>query len=119
MKQASYTTGFVAYWAKRKGKTGLLKVPVAIQIHPLVFEIPCFAAQCAVECLTDDRPGRSPAFAEVLSHRLRMLCSADGPIAIVVDLNVVRSPCQRDRKIGGEAQTNGRSKALWPGANLA
>jgi hypothetical protein len=91
---------------------------MAIQIHPLIFEIPCFAAQRALKCDTYDRPGRSPAFAEVLAHRLRMLCSTDRPIPIVVNLDVFRSPCQRAWKIGGEAQTYGRSKALWPWANL-
>ena len=33
-----------------------------------------------------------PAFVESLTHRARMLGRADGPVAVVVDLDVARTP---------------------------
>src|SRR2546423_542868 len=48
-----------------------------------------------------------------------MLAAADGPVTIVIDLNVVRAPREGDREVGGEAQTHRRAQALRPGFDRA
>ena len=43
-----------------------------------------------------------------------MLAAADRPVAVVVDLDVLRSPNDADGEVGGEAQADGRAQALRP-----
>src|SRR5258708_21230645 len=113
VKQTS-DPAFVADWAKRERKECLFEIPVAVEKHSLVLQKRCFTGEGARKRLPDNGPGRSPALGEVLSHGDRMLVTADGPIAVVIDLHMLGSPCQRDRKVGGEAEADGGAQALRP-----
>src|SRR5258706_3232279 len=113
MKQAG-NAGFVTDGAERKREECFLKVAVAIEEHPLIFEKGCFTRERAGKCFADYRPRCSPAFREILTHGDRMLLTADRPIAIVVDLHMPWSPGQRNREIGREAETDGSTQALGP-----
>ncbi len=104
----------IADGAKREGKECFLKISVAIEKHPLVFQKGCFAREGARKRFPDYGPRRSPALGEVLPHGVRMLLTADRPVAIVIDLHMLRSPSKGDRKVGGEAETDRGTQALGP-----
>src|SRR5882757_4123523 len=114
MKQSTDAARLVPDRAEREGEERLLQIAIAIEEHPLIFQIGSLARQRALERLADHRPGRSPAFREILSRRMGVLGATDRPIAIVVDLRMVRSPNERNRKIGGDAEAHGGAQTLRP-----
>ncbi|HEY4305992.1 MAG TPA: two-component regulator propeller domain-containing protein, partial [Gemmatimonadaceae bacterium] len=119
MEEAADAAGFITDGAEGKREEGLLKIAIAIKEHPLVFEIGSFAGLGAYERFADDGPGRGPAFGKILAQGMRVFLTADGPIAIVIDLDAVRTPRERDGEIGGEAKADGGAKALRPGIDRA
>jgi hypothetical protein len=48
-----------------------------------------------------------------------MFATADRPITIIVDLDVVGSPRQRDGEVRSDAEADRRAQALRPGADRA
>src|SRR3977135_326849 len=111
MKQTS-DSRLVADGTKREREECLLEVSVAVEEHPLIFEKGCFTRERARKRFSDYRPGRRPALGEILTHRLRMLLTADRPVAVVINLHMLGSPGQRDREVGGEAEADRRAQAL-------
>src|SRR6266849_2870073 len=87
---------------------------MAIEEHPLILEIRCLAREGARKRLPYGRPRRSPALAEVLAHGVRVFPSADGPVAVVIDLHMLGTPRQRDGEIRAEAEADGGAQALGP-----
>ena len=73
-----------------------------------------------MDCVTDNGPGCGPADGEVLAHGDRMLCAADWPVAVVVDLDVIGSPNQRDAppENGGAEEIKRRFLLSFPMLNL-
>src|SRR5258708_4043597 len=85
VKQTAHAARFIANGTEREREKGLFEVSVAIEEHPLIFKVGSLAGQGTLERSAYDGPGRSPALAEILAHRLRMLAAADGPVAVVID----------------------------------
>jgi hypothetical protein len=119
MKKAADGARLVANGTEREGKAGFLEVAVAVEEHALIFEERGFASGGAVEGVADHGPRCGPTYSEILTHGDGMLCAADGPVAVVVKLDVVGSPNQRDRKVRGEAKPDGGAEALRPGFDRA
>src|SRR5205807_3423125 len=117
MKQAADPAGFVTDWAEGEREERLLEISVAVEEHSLIFEIGGLPRERALKRSSDGRPSGGPAFAEVLSHRVGMFSTTNGPIAVVIDLDVLRTPRQGDGKVGGYAQTDCRAQALPPRLN--
>src|SRR5258708_8355849 len=106
--------GGVTNGAKREGEECFLEVSVAIGKHPLVLKKGRFTRECARKRLPDYGPRRSPALREVLPHGAGMLVTADRPIAVVIDLHMLGSPRNGDRKVRGQAEADRRPQALGP-----
>ncbi len=99
MEQSGDRAAFVADRAEGKCEECFFEIAESVEKHALVFEERRRARQRALERPANDRPGRGPTFAEILTHRGRMLHAADRPVAVVVKLDVVRSPGQCNGKI--------------------
>ena len=115
MEQAPDAAGLVGDWTEGESKPGFFEETVAVQEHAHLFQIRALARPCPGVSLADHRERGGPAFAKVLAHRRWMFGAADGPIAVVVDLDVARAPSQGDRRVGGLDKADRRAQTLWPG----
>src|SRR5258708_31043683 len=117
MEQAPDTAGLVGDWTEGESKPGLFEEAVAVQEHAHLFQIRALARPCRGVSLADHRERRCPALATILAHRRWMLGTADGPVAVIVDLDVARAPSEGDRRVGGLNKADRRATTLWPGRN--
>ncbi len=115
MEQAPDAAGLVGDWTEGESKPGLFEEAVAVQEHAHLFQIRALARPCRGVSLADHRERGCPAFAKILAHRRWMLGTADGPIAIIVDLDVACAPSEGDRRVGGLDEADCRAETLWPG----
>jgi hypothetical protein len=119
VEQAADIPALLADRAERKGEEGLFQVAVPGQEHALVFQERGPPLARRLERRAERGPGRGPALGVIHAERGRVLFAAQDAVAVVVDLDVLRSPDDIDGEVGRQAQADGRAQALRPGGNRA